>query len=141
MAERVKYAAVGCGGMGRRHLNGMAALYKRSPKYSCLDPATRESYDGKLARIADHRLKDGRRFGEMALRSITGGVADKLFAKLVLKADGTERRRSAILTMAVARRAWNVARRASDRSYACCKRPLPPASSGGLPCHFTVAAT
>src|SRR5262245_37537427 len=30
MAERVKYAAVGCGGMGRRHLNGMAALYKCS---------------------------------------------------------------------------------------------------------------
>jgi predicted dehydrogenase len=30
MAERIKYAAVGCGGMGRRHLNGMAALYKSS---------------------------------------------------------------------------------------------------------------
>ena len=30
MAELVKYAAVGCGGMGRRHLNGMAALYKSS---------------------------------------------------------------------------------------------------------------
>ena len=30
MAERVKYAAVGCGGMGRRHLNGMAALYRSS---------------------------------------------------------------------------------------------------------------
>jgi predicted dehydrogenase len=26
MAERIKYAAVGCGGMGRRHLRGMAAL-------------------------------------------------------------------------------------------------------------------
>ncbi|MGH2353842.1 MAG: Gfo/Idh/MocA family protein [Chloroflexota bacterium] len=26
-AERVKYAAVGCGGMGRRHLRGMARLY------------------------------------------------------------------------------------------------------------------
>ena len=31
MPERIKYAAVGCGGMGRRHLNGMAALYK-SPR-------------------------------------------------------------------------------------------------------------
>ena len=30
MAERVTMAAVGCGGMGRRHLNGMAALYKSS---------------------------------------------------------------------------------------------------------------
>ena len=27
MAPRIKYAAVGCGGMGRRHLRGMAALY------------------------------------------------------------------------------------------------------------------
>lgn len=30
MAERIKIAAVGCGGMGRRHLNGMAALYASS---------------------------------------------------------------------------------------------------------------
>jgi predicted dehydrogenase len=30
MAERIKIAAVGCGGMGRRHLNGMAALYQSS---------------------------------------------------------------------------------------------------------------
>src|SRR5687767_15751328 len=28
--ERVKYAAVGCGGMGRRHLNGAAALAQSS---------------------------------------------------------------------------------------------------------------
>lgn len=28
MASRIKYAAVGCGGMGRRHLRGMAELYK-----------------------------------------------------------------------------------------------------------------
>jgi predicted dehydrogenase len=30
MSERVKYAAVGCGGMGRRHLRGMARLYQSS---------------------------------------------------------------------------------------------------------------
>ncbi len=30
MAERIKYAAVGCGGMGRRHLRGMARLYQSS---------------------------------------------------------------------------------------------------------------
>jgi predicted dehydrogenase len=30
MASRIKYAAVGCGGMGRRHLRGMAELYKSS---------------------------------------------------------------------------------------------------------------
>ena len=30
MLERITYAAVGCGGMGRRHLRGMAALYGSS---------------------------------------------------------------------------------------------------------------
>jgi predicted dehydrogenase len=30
MAPRITYAAVGCGGMGRRHLRGMAALYGSS---------------------------------------------------------------------------------------------------------------
>ena len=30
MSEKVQYAAVGCGGMGRRHLRGMAALQKSS---------------------------------------------------------------------------------------------------------------
>jgi predicted dehydrogenase len=30
VSERVKYAAVGCGGMGRRHLRGMAVLAKSS---------------------------------------------------------------------------------------------------------------
>jgi phage tail-like protein len=30
VSELVKYAAVGCGGMGRRHLRGMARLYQSS---------------------------------------------------------------------------------------------------------------
>src|SRR4051812_21247653 len=30
MAPRITYAAVGCGGMGRRHLRGMAALHGSS---------------------------------------------------------------------------------------------------------------
>ena len=30
MPERIKYAAVGCGGMGRRHLRGMARLSRSS---------------------------------------------------------------------------------------------------------------
>jgi hypothetical protein len=92
----------------------LAALYKRSPKFSNLDPATRVSYDAKLALIADHRLKDGRRFGKMPLRSITPGAADKLYAKLLIGPGGKERPRSINLAMAVARRAWNVARRSSD---------------------------
>jgi hypothetical protein len=30
MSERIKYVAVGCGGMQRRHLRGMAALQRSS---------------------------------------------------------------------------------------------------------------
>src|SRR5262245_23911139 len=91
----------------------MAVLFKRSPKFTERPPKTRKSYDAALALVADHVLKDGRRFGVMALRSITGGVADKLYTKLLTRADGRERRGSVNLAMAVSRRAWNIARRAS----------------------------
>src|SRR5262245_9388605 len=92
----------------------MVGSFKRSPKFSNLEPMTRGHYDAKLKLIADHKLKDGRRFGEMSLRSITPGAADKLYAKLLIGPDGKERPRSIHMAMAVARRAWNVARRSSD---------------------------
>jgi integrase len=92
----------------------MAALFRQSPKFSGLPPMTRRSYDAKIKLISDYKLKDGRHFGAMVLRAITAGVVDKLFDKLLVGADGKERRRSVIYAMAVARRAWNVARRSSD---------------------------
>jgi hypothetical protein len=91
----------------------LAATFKRSPKFTELPVATRNSYDNALRLVADYRLTDGRRFGKLSINSVTPGTADKLFAKLKIKADGTTRTRTAILSMAVARIAWNVARRIS----------------------------
>jgi hypothetical protein len=56
-------------------------------------------------------MKDGRRFGAVALASISPGVADRLFIKLKARPSGGERVRTAILAMRVCQRAWNVARR------------------------------
>ena len=74
---------------------------------------TRRSYDAALALIGNHLVKDSRRVGSFSLKAITGAVVDKLYVKLLTRDDGTERRRTVNLAMAVARRAWNVARRAS----------------------------
>lgn len=93
----------------------MVATFKRSPKYIDLPAKTRKSYDDALALIGDHVVKDGRRVGSFSLKAISGAVVDKLHAKLLTRQDGTERRRTVNLAMAVARRAWKVARRASDR--------------------------
>ncbi len=89
----------------------MAALYKTSPKYTEKPAKTRKSYDAALKLVSEHKLKDGRNFGALSLKSITSGAADRIYAKLKLRADGTERVRTAILAMAVCKRAWNVARR------------------------------
>jgi hypothetical protein len=53
--------------------------------------------------------------GGLALPSILPEVADRLHEKLLLKADGTERRRTANLAMTVARYAWDTARRANTQ--------------------------
>lgn len=89
----------------------LVSVYKSSPKYRELPAKTRKSYDAALALVSKHPLKDGRLFGVLAIRSLTPGVADALFAKLKLKADGTERLRTAILSMRTCQRAWNVAHR------------------------------
>jgi hypothetical protein len=89
----------------------LVGVYKSSPKYSSKSEKTRRDYDAVLNLISQHVLKDGRTFGSLALKSITPGVADRLYERLRVKADGTERTRTAILAMRVAQRAWNVARR------------------------------
>ncbi|GJD36781.1 hypothetical protein [Methylobacterium aerolatum] len=89
----------------------LVTLYKSSPKYTGKPPQTRRSYDASLHLVSSFKLKDGRCFGTLAIGSITPGAADRLYAKLKLKADGTERVRTAILAMSIAKRAWNVARR------------------------------
>ena len=56
-----------------------------------------------------YRLKDGRLFGSLSIKSISGGVADRLFAKLKEWLPGGTRVRTALLSMQYCRRAWNVA--------------------------------
>ncbi len=89
----------------------MVSVYKTLPKYTTKVAKTKKSYDAALNHLSDYRLKDGRRFGELALVNITGGVADRLFEKLRFKEDGTERGRTGQLMMIVARTAWKYARR------------------------------
>jgi hypothetical protein len=89
----------------------MIEVYKTSPKYSRKLRKTRKSYDAVLKLVSGYELKDGRKFGALALTSITPGAADRLYEKLKAKPDGSERNRTAVLAMAVCKRAWNVARR------------------------------
>ncbi|MDP4024495.1 hypothetical protein Q8W71_17870 [Methylobacterium sp. NEAU 140] len=89
----------------------LVALYKSAPQYSGRPERTRRSYDAALRDVAGYVLKDCRRLGAAAVASITPGLADRLYDKLRVKPDGTLRTRSAILSMTVAKRAWNVAHR------------------------------
>jgi hypothetical protein len=65
--------------------------------------------------VSAHALKDGRKFGKLALSSITPGAADKLFAKLKIGGKSGERTRTAVLAMRVCQRAWNVALRSEPK--------------------------
>jgi integrase len=91
--------------------NWMITVYKSSPLYRKLPAKTRKSYDAALRLASQHKLKDGRDFGRLALSSITPGAADRLYDKLKDRPDGGERPRSAVLSVTICKRAWNVARR------------------------------
>jgi Phage integrase family len=89
----------------------MVATYKSSPLYRKLLDKTRKSYDAALRLVSQHKLTDGRNFGVLPLNSITPGAADRLFARLKERPDGSERVRTAVLSVTVCKRAWNIARR------------------------------
>src|SRR4051794_21308768 len=89
----------------------MVEIYKTSPLYRKLPAKTRKSYDAALRLAGQHKLKDGRVFGMLALNSITPGAADRLFDRLKELPDGRERVRTAVLAITVCKRAWNIARR------------------------------
>jgi hypothetical protein len=91
--------------------NWMVAIFKSSPLYQKLPAKTRKSYDAALRLASEHRLKDGRSFGKLSLKSITPGAADRLFDRLKERPDGGERVRTAVLAVTVCKRAWNIARR------------------------------
>jgi hypothetical protein len=89
----------------------MVEVYKTSPLYYEKPAKTRKSYDAVLRLASQHNLKDGRSFGMLALNSITPGAADRLFARLKELPNGRKRVRTAVLSVTVCKRAWNIARR------------------------------
>ena len=89
----------------------MLEQYKTSPKWRNLAAGTRADYDRSLSLVAQHKLKDGRRFGDLSLKSITPGAADRIHEHL--RAAG---QRTAKLAMDVCRRAWGVAYRSHPGS-------------------------
>jgi hypothetical protein len=95
---------------GVGNFDWMVEQYKSSPKWQKLSSGTQADYDRCLTIVAKHKLKDGRRLGELSLRSITPGVADLLHARLLTGGNGN-RHRTAKLAMDVCRRAWGVAYR------------------------------
>jgi hypothetical protein len=89
----------------------MIAIYKSSPLFQKLPARTQKSYDAALRLASQHELRDKRRFGMLPLASITPGAADRLFDRLKQRPDGGDRIRTAVLSVIVCKRAWNVARR------------------------------
>jgi hypothetical protein len=89
----------------------MITVYKSSPLFQKLPARTQRSYDAALHLASQHELKDKRRFGMLPLASITPGAADRLFDRLRGRPDGGDRIRTAVLSVTVCKRAWNVARR------------------------------
>jgi len=49
----------------------MAEQYKNSPKWRKLAAGTQADYDRALALVREYTLRDGRRFGQLSLKSIT----------------------------------------------------------------------
>ncbi|MGC2409187.1 MAG: hypothetical protein WA441_04095 [Methyloceanibacter sp.] len=88
----------------------LVAVYKSSPKYLKLPSGTRVDYDAVLSLVSSYKLKNGHRFGELSLKSITPGAADRVHARLLEGGRGN-RQRTAKLAMDICRRAWRVARR------------------------------
>lgn len=92
----------------------LASLYRSSRQFRELDRKTRKLREAGLRLVADHRLKDGRRFGDLRLPQITPGVVDALYEKLIVAEDGRERRTTINHAMKSCRRAWFVAKRISE---------------------------
>lgn len=89
----------------------LAITYQRSPKFLALGRSQKRNHLLGFQIVADHCLRDGRRFGVLRLASITPAAVDKLFEKLLV-IDGRERRRTVNGAMKSCRRAWNVMYRA-----------------------------
>jgi len=70
----------------------MFAEYKGSNKYTKLPARTRSGYDRAMGDVADYILKDGRRVGELHVKSVNAEFVDKIYDKLKIGPDGTPRK-------------------------------------------------
>ena len=93
----------------------MVSIYRQTTRYTELPDKTRRGYDRALREVSEFALKDGRPMGRIALASITGGIADKLFLKLKVNAKGEPRVRTGVLCMTCCKLAWNAAHREKPR--------------------------
>jgi hypothetical protein len=100
-------------------LDWMFAEYRADRRFTKLNGNTRRHHETSFRLVGHYRLKDGRRFGEMPLRVITGSVVDTIYEKLVIVSETDaagnvierERRTTINWAMKSCRRAWNVAAR------------------------------
>jgi hypothetical protein len=90
----------------------LVAAYRSSQKFTKRPPRTQANYDRALNDVAGYILKDDRRFGSLHVKSISSGAVDRLYEMLKVGANGKTRHRSALLSMTVCKRAWDVAHRA-----------------------------
>jgi hypothetical protein len=68
------------GTVGFGTFDWMASVYKRNRLYSSRPERTKRDIDRSLELASKFILKDGRTFGMLQVKSITPGVADRLFA-------------------------------------------------------------
>ncbi len=84
--------------------------YLQSTAFLKLGDRSRADYRGYLMRIADVRTRDGRRFGDLPVKSITPAAVDRLYERVSHGKRGP-RYRQANHEMDAARRAWTVVQR------------------------------
>ena len=101
--------------------------YKETMKFTRLSRSQRTNHEHGFSLVAEHRLKDSRRFGSLPLALITASAVDRLYEKLV-DADGRNRITTINHAMKSCRRAWNVMQRAEPKGVP----PLKPFSRVGL---------
>ena len=98
-------------------LDWLFGEFRSDRRFAKLDPGTKRVHETGFKLVGQHVLKDGRRFGQASLKSITTAVVDRLYEKLLVvtekDADGNvvarERRTTVNHAMKSCRRAWNVA--------------------------------
>lgn len=101
----------------------LVGVFKGHQAWKDLDHKTQRLYEQGLCLFGDYILKDGGRAGNEQLSNISKGVADAIYAKLLVveekDANGNvvprERRRYANAAMVACRRAWFVGMRAQEK--------------------------